>query len=157
MIDDIVRQLGYLALGTRLKRLGERLQGQTQHILDSHGLTIQAAQFPFLAAIARMGPSTVGELAEAVGCSQPAATRTLGQLAEAGFVVITMATDDQRRKSVVLSKQGRRIVDVGERVVWPLIEAAVTDLCAKLSGPLLDQLAAIEDGLVARPLDRRAK
>jgi DNA-binding MarR family transcriptional regulator len=155
VIDDVVRQLGYLALGTRLKRLGERLQGQTQRILDSHGLAIQAAQFPFLAAIARIGPSTVGELAEAVGCSQPAATRTLAQLAESGFVVITTATDDQRRKSVALSKQGRRLVDVGQRVVWPLIEAAVKDLCAELSGPLLDQLAAIEDGLVAQPLDRR--
>jgi DNA-binding MarR family transcriptional regulator len=157
VIDDVIRQLGYLALGTRLKRLGERMQAQTQHILDSHGLEIQAAQFPFLAAIARMGPSTIGELAEAVGYSQPAATRTLAQLAESGFVVITVTPDDQRRKSVALSKQGRRLVDIGKRVVWPQIDAAVKGLCAELSGPLLDQLAAIEDGLVAQPLATRSQ
>jgi DNA-binding MarR family transcriptional regulator len=156
MIDDIIRRLGYLALGTRLKRLGERMQGHTQRILDEHGLAIQAAQFPFLAALARLGSATVGELADAVGVSQPAATRTLAQLAEAGFVTITLAADDQRRRAVVLAKKGRQLVETGEREVWPVIEAAVKDLCAELSGPLLEQLAAIEDGLVMMPLDHRA-
>jgi hypothetical protein len=41
--------------------------------------------------------------------------------------------------------------------VWPRIEYAVTDLCGKLSGPLLKQLALIEDGLAAKPLDRRGR
>ena len=49
--EDVVGSLGYLALGTRLKRLGERMQGQTQRILDAHELAIPAGQFPFLAAI----------------------------------------------------------------------------------------------------------
>ena len=71
MADDVVRALGHLALGTRLKRIGERLQAQTQRVLDAHELGIQAAQFPFLAAIDRIGPATVGELAEAVGVTQP--------------------------------------------------------------------------------------
>jgi len=156
MTVDVIRKLGYLALGTRLKRLGERMQAHTQRILDEHGLAIQTAQFPFLAAIHRLGPSTIGELSEAVGTSQPGATRTLAQLAEAGFVAITTAPDDQRRRSVALTAKGHRAVDTGERELWPVIEAAVKELCAGRSGPLLDQLAAIEDGLVAMPLDHRA-
>jgi len=151
----MIRQLGYLALGTRFKRLGERLQAETQRILDEHRLSIQAAQFPFLAAIDRLGAPTIGELAEAIGVSQPGATRTLALLAEDGLVDIQTATDDQRRKLVTLTKGGERLVDRGRREAWPVIEAAVRDLCAGLSGPLLDQLAAIEDGLVARPLAQR--
>src|SRR6476469_8878605 len=102
MVDDIVRQLGHLTLGTRLKRIAERLQSQTQHILDAHELPIQAAQFPFLAAIDRLGPITVGELADAVGVTQPAATRALAQLSDEGFVEIAQASGDQRRKSITL-------------------------------------------------------
>ena len=34
MTEDVVKQLGQLALGTRLKRLGERLQSQTQALLE---------------------------------------------------------------------------------------------------------------------------
>jgi DNA-binding MarR family transcriptional regulator len=156
MPEDVVRELGHLTLGTRLKRIGERMQSQTQRILDAHELPIQAAQFPFLAAIDRIGPLTVGELADAVGVTQPGATRALAQLAGDGLVEITQAADDQRRKSITLTKQGKKLVDVGKRDVWPVIEAAVKDLCKKLEGTLLDQLAAIEDGLADRSLDRRA-
>lgn len=156
MSQDVVRELGHLTLGTRLKRLGERLQSQTQRILDAHELQIQAAQFPFLAAIDRIGPLTVGEIAEAVGVTQPGATRALGQLEAEGLVEITQASDDQRRKSVTLTKQGKRLVEVGKRDVWPLIDAAVKETCRKLSGSLLEQLAGLEDGLADESLDRRA-
>jgi DNA-binding MarR family transcriptional regulator len=156
MIHDVVRRLGYLALGTRLKRLGERMQADTQRILDEHGLAIPTAQLPFLAAIDLLGASTIGDLADAVGVSQPGATRALAQLADGDFVAITTASDDQRRKLVALAPRGAHLVAVAKREVWPLIETAVRELCKAASGPLLDQLAAIEDGLAAQPLDRRA-
>lgn len=157
MTNDVIRGLGYLTLGTRLRRLGERLQAETQGILDDHGLAIQAAQFPFLAAIDRLGPSTVGELAEAIGVSQPAATRAIGLLAEAGLVATAIDRDDLRCRRVELAPRGKDLVDAGKRVVWPVIEAAVRDLCARRSGPLLEQLAAIEDGLAEVPLAKRAR
>lgn len=155
-VPDIVRELGYLTLGTRFKRIGERLQAHTQRILDAHGLDVPAGQFPFLAALDDAGPLTIGELADAVGVTQPGATRAAAQLAEAGYVTITQAADDQRCKSVALTTEGRRLVSTGKRTAWPLIERAVGDLCRRLEGPLLVQLAALEDGLVAEPLDRRA-
>jgi DNA-binding MarR family transcriptional regulator len=156
MTEDVVRQLGYLTLGTRLRRLGERLQADTQRILDEHGVTIPTAWFPFLAALDRIGPSTIGALAEAVGVSQPGATRALAQLADAGLVAVSPGADDQRQRFVALARPGQRLVSTAKREVWPLIEAAVRGLCAAGRGPLLDQLAAIEDGLAAAPLDRRA-
>jgi DNA-binding MarR family transcriptional regulator len=155
VVEDIVRGFGFLALGSRLKRIGERLQADTQRIMSEHGEPLQASQYPFLAAIDMLGPLTIGELADAVGISQPGATRALMQLIELGLLDAEPATDDQRRKIVSLSRKGRRLVAAAKRDTWPRIERAVRDLCGDLSGPLLDQLAAIEDGLAAVPLDRR--
>ena len=155
MVEDIVRSFGFLTLGTRMKRIGEKLQADTQRIIDEFGAPLQASQYPFLAAIDRIGPLTVGELAEAVGITQPGATRTVAQLVELGMLETEPAEDDQRRRIVSLSKEGRRLVAAAKRDVWPRIRAAVADLCGNLDGPLLDQLAAIEDGLAAAPLDRR--
>ena len=152
---DIVRDLGYLTLGSRLKRLGERLQSNTQRILDEHGLDVQAAQTVFLNAIERSGSLTVGELAESVGVSQPGATRTVGDLEDAGYVEIVQSSGDQRRKSVTLTLNGRRLVEHGRSKVWPLVERAVRDVCEELRGPLLTQLAAIEDALTDKPLNQR--
>lgn len=155
MVEDVVRSFGFLTLGTRMKRIGEKLQADTQRIIDEFGAPLQASQYPFLAAIDRLGPLTVGELAEAVGITQPGATRTVTQLVELGMLEAETAPDDQRRRIVSLSGEGKRLIAAARRDVWPRIEAAVADLCGTLDGPLLDQLAAIEDGLAAVPLNRR--
>jgi DNA-binding MarR family transcriptional regulator len=157
LTEDIVRNSGFLCLGSRFRRIGERLQADTQAIIEEYGVTIQAGQYPFLAAIDRSGPLTIGELAEAVGISQPGVTRTLGQLTEAGLVEARASEDDQRRKLVSLTDKGRALVEQSKRDIWPRIEAAVRDLCGELSAPLLEQLATIEDGLAATPLARRIK
>jgi DNA-binding MarR family transcriptional regulator len=154
---DIVRDFGLLCLGSRFRRIGERLQADTQQIIDGFGVGIQAGQYPFLASIDRNGPMTIGELAEAVGISQPGATRTVGQLTDAGFVETRAADEDQRRRLVSLTEAGQDLIDRSKREIWPRIEAAVRDLCGELTGPLLDQLAAMEDGLADAPLARRTK
>jgi DNA-binding MarR family transcriptional regulator len=66
------------------------------------------------------------------------------------------APDDQRRRLVSLTEKGKQLVDVSRAEVWPRIAAAVADVCGSLDGPLLDQLATIEDGLTAASLIRRA-
>lgn len=132
------------------------MQADTQRILADHDMSIPAAQFPFLAAIDRLGPSTIGQLAQAVGVSQPGATRALANLSDAGYVAIKTAPDDQRRKLVALTKRGRALVSTGKLHVWPEIEAVVRDLCEGADGSLLDRIEAIEDGLTTVPLDVRA-
>jgi DNA-binding MarR family transcriptional regulator len=155
MVEDVVRSFGFLTLGTRLKRIGERLQADTQKIINGFGAPVQASQYPFLAAVDRLGPLTVGELAEAVGITQPGVTRTVGQLVELGMLESEPAPDDQRRRIISLTREGKRLVAAAKRDVWPRISEAVADLCEDLDGPLLQQLAAIEDGLAAASLDRR--
>ena len=156
MVEDVTRSLGYLTLGTRCRRLGERLQAQTQRILDAFEVPIQAAQYPFLAAIDRLGPVTIGDLAEAVGVTQPAATRAVAGLVEQALVEVAAASDDQRRRLVTLSAPARRLVERGQRTVWPVIEGAVKEACRGLAGPLLEQLTGLEGRLDEVPLDERA-
>lgn len=156
MVDDVVRTLGFLCMGSRLRRIGERLQADTQEIIEESGLGIQAGQYPFLAAIDLEGPLTIGELAQAVGITQPGATRTTGQLLELGFVDMQPAPDDQRRRLVSLTEKGQHLIDLSKASVWPRIAAAVADLCGDLDGPILDQLGAMEDRLAQAPLSRRS-
>lgn len=154
-MEDVVRSLGFLCLGSRFRRIGERLQADTQQIIEELGVSLQAAQYPFLAAIDRAGPLTIGELAQAVGITQPGATRTIAQLLELGYVDMQASVEDQRRRLISLTSKGQELVDYSKQAVWPRIERAVRELCGDLSGPILQQLAAIEDGLAEAPLIRR--
>jgi DNA-binding MarR family transcriptional regulator len=156
LVEDTVKSLGYLTLGTRLKRIAERLQADTQQIIDEAGLPVQTAQYPILAAVDRAGPLTIGELAQAVGISQPGITRSVSQLVGLGYVDLQPTAEDQRRKLVSLTPAGQALIDRSKQTVWPRIEAAVAGLCYGLAGPLLEQLASIEAGLAEAPLARRS-
>lgn len=156
MIEDVIGQGGLLFLGSRLKRLGERLQADVLRVIETEALPVQPSQAPLLIALDRHGPLTIGAMVEAMGLSQPAVTRTVARLVEGGLVEISRAHRDQRQKTITLTATGRLAMANFKARVVPRIEAAVTGLCAGLTGPLLDQLAAIETGLAARALADRA-
>ncbi|WP_288901323.1 MarR family transcriptional regulator [uncultured Sneathiella sp.] len=155
MVDDFVRRKGYLTLGTRLKRIGDRLQADVQQLFDAEEIPVQTAHCPLLAALDDLGPLTVGDLAEALGVSQPGITRTVGQLAKQGVVRVARGRKDQRTKVVTLTEQGRMLVQRGERDVWPLIDACLAELCDNRQAPLLDQLDTLENALKDQSLFQR--
>lgn len=157
MVEDVVKELGYLSLGTRLKRLGETLQAQSQAVLAAHGFDQPAAHFPLLAALHRLGPLSVGELSQAVGVSQPVVTRSLRGLERDGLVRSRTGEDDRRVRRVGLSPKGSKLVQRARSEAWPAIEAAVAQACAGLKPDLLVQLAALEDALADKPLLRRSQ
>ncbi|KRD48557.1 MarR family transcriptional regulator [Acidovorax sp. Root275] len=156
MIEDVVKELGFLTLGTRFKRIGEALQAQTQSLLTEHGIDMPAAHFPLLAALDWHGALGVGELSQAVGVSQPVVTRSLKGLEDSGLVQSEAVEGDRRVRRVALSPQGQALVQRAQRDVWPVLEASVAQVCASLEGPLLDQLAALEAGLARTSLLQRS-
>lgn len=155
-MHDVVKELGFLALGTRFKRIGESLQAQAQALLAANGMDIPAGHFPLLAALDRLGPLGVSELSQAVGVSQPVVSRSLLGLEANGLVESTLVAADRRVRRIRLSRKGRELVRHAKRVVWPEIEAAVAQACKRLNGSLLDQLSALEAALEQTSLLQRA-
>lgn len=151
-MEDIVNSLGLLALGTRLKRIGERLQAQTQAVIEAEGVDIPSSHMPVLAALHRLGPLSVGEIALALGVSQPGVTRQLSKLQEAGLVLARQSVGDLRLRTIELTEAGLRQVSLARHSTWPAIEAAVAEACAPHGPALLAQLAALEDALASQTL-----
>jgi DNA-binding MarR family transcriptional regulator len=156
MVEDVVKELGYLALGTRLKRLGERLQAQTQVLLEEAGIELPSSHFPLLVALDRLGPLSVGELTQAVGTSQPGVTRLVDKLIAEDLLCSTQSEDDRRVRTIALTRSGRQLIARSKRSALPLIAAAVADACDIPTQSLLASLAALEDALAAAPLSARA-
>ncbi|MBN8509126.1 MAG: MarR family transcriptional regulator [Burkholderiales bacterium] len=155
-MEDVVKALGFLTLGTRLKRIGERLQAQTQALLQGFDISVPASQLPVLAALDRLGPLSVGAVAEALGISQPAVTRLLGNLQALALIDSQPAPGDLRLRTVALTAAGRKLVARAKQSVWPAVEAAVAEASGPSGRALLAQLAVLEDALAAAPLSRRS-
>lgn len=153
---DVVKELGFLALGTRFKRIGETLHAQTQAVLMNSGTDIPAGHFPLLAALDRLGPLAVSELSQAVGVSQPVVSRSLLALEANGLIASTPVATDRRVRRIRLSGKGRELVRHAKRALWPVIEAAVAQACKSLKGSLLEQLSGLEAALEETTLLQRA-
>lgn len=156
MVEDFVRASGHLSLGSRLKRIGERLQGDVNRLLEAEGIDVPAPFFPALTALQQAGSLTVGGLAEAMGVSQPGVTRSLAQMEKMGLVKSSRGKADQRQRSITLTRKGDDLVTRTHADLWPRVRTAVAELCAGLEGPMLTQLDQMEDELKRLPLDRRA-
>lgn len=155
MQDDILAEVGHVFLGSRLKRLAERLQIDAGKIVRSQGFDFQPSQFALLAAIDRNGPLTVGQAVEAMGLSQPAITRSMTGLVDLGYVATVQSQTDRRQKTMQFTARGAEEFNRARTAIWPGMDAAISALCAGLSGTLLDQVAQLEGKLANMPLDHR--
>jgi DNA-binding MarR family transcriptional regulator len=156
MVGDLVKERGHLFLGSRLKRLAERMQGDVVRVAERADLAIQPSQYPLLATLDRYGPRTIGELTLAMQVSQPTVTRAASKLVEMGLVDVGRVHRDQRHKTISLTKAGIEALARSKLMVWPQVEAAVREMTSDLSGSLLEQIAEIERRLDERSLDERA-
>jgi DNA-binding MarR family transcriptional regulator len=155
MGEDVVRDLGYTMLGSRLKRLGERMQADVSRLFKREGLALVPAHYATLKALQRNGEQTVGGLARRLGVAQPGVTRTIALLEAGGLVRSVQRGSDQRLKTIALTKKGEAMVTQVGQIIEPVVVRALSDICAGLRGPILEQLSAIEDALENSPLDER--
>ncbi|WP_369025007.1 GNAT family N-acetyltransferase [Qipengyuania sp. RANM35] len=151
---DVVAQMGPAFLGSRLKRLGERMQASAAQVIADAGIPLQPGHMAAMAAL-RTGPKTIGQLADASGTSQPGMTRTIGQLAKLRMVA-DVECDDQRSRMIGLTAEGTRTVNLIASDVWPRVGMAAEQILDRLEGDFLRQLAVIEESLSEASIAERA-
>jgi DNA-binding MarR family transcriptional regulator len=151
---DVLVDMGPAFLGSRLKRLAERLQAGAAVAVAEAGLPLQPAHMGVLAAL-RTGPMSVGQLATAIGVSQPGVTRSVGQMVRLGMVRNAKSTD-RRARVVELTAKGARAAELAARDLWPRIGMAAEELMTGLGGSLLAQIAAMERALESGSIAERA-
>ncbi len=156
MSEDALEELGFLFLGSRMKRLAERMQADATKIFERAGFgKLLPATNAVLAILDRYGPMTIGQLVERCGISQPAITRTVTGMKDQGTLTLTPLADDQRQKEVRLTPAGETLVSQLKAGPWREIRIAAEDLSAGLESGIMDQLGAMEDRLKERPLTER--
>lgn len=155
MADDILKERPALFLGSRLKRLAERMQADVASVTMVAGLEIQPGQYSLLATLDGYGPQTIGELTASMQLSQPAITRTVSKLSQMGLVAIERLHKDQRHKTISLTLAGQEALVTSKRLVWPHVEAAVEDVLIGLRESFLHQIDIIEARLAERSLGDR--
>jgi len=131
-------------LGTQLRHLIELLDDGVSAANDYPGMNYRPRYTPIVRALADGQALTIGQLAEAAGITQPAATQTVAVMVKDDLVDVTAGPLDARQRVVALSARGRALLPQLQRA-WQATERAAAGLDADsgLSTAVAAALAAL--------------
>jgi DNA-binding MarR family transcriptional regulator len=133
--DDVFRFLRFSHIFASVVR--EYLELQLLHEVSDEDLSL--SQFHLLKLITLDGEHQMGQVAEFLGISPPAATKNIDKMERLGLVSRTPSTDDRRATLLAASRQGRRLVSRYEA----LKEARLAPVLDGFSAEELKQLTGL--------------
>ena len=137
-----------IGLGTKLRNLILRLDGDVQYIYDELDLKFKPRFYPVVRLLVSEGPQSVNAIAENIGVSQPAATQTLAEMKKLRLTK-TKPGADRRLQMICLTAEGEALAESLEPI-WNAVHTAAAKLESELS---LKLGAAVDEALAA--LDRQ--
>ncbi len=141
-------------LGTRLRHLLDLLDGDVSAVYEDLGLHGFRPRFaPVIRVLAASGPSSIRDLARAIGVTHSAASQTVAQMAGQDFVSLTPG-QDARQRIVHLTSKAESLLPTLD-AEWAATTEAATRLEAELSFPLSRLVSEALDALHRRPMRQR--
>jgi DNA-binding MarR family transcriptional regulator len=131
-----------LGLGTRLRHVLEVLDGDVAQVYADLGLADYRPRFsPVVRALVALGPSSIRDIAHAIGVTHSAASQTVAQMSRRELVAVEPG-EDARQRIVRLTDRARSLLPVID-AEWAATGAAAAGLDAELPAPLGEMLTAI--------------
>lgn len=155
IISDMIQSMKP-TLGTQLRHLIELLDGAVEAAYAENGLDYRPRYTPVMRALMAFETCTIGQIAEAAGITQPAATQTVGRMIKEGLVTAEAGAQDGRRKMVRLTAQGQAMLPQLQRC-WQATAEAARSLEAELPSSLSETLASASAALAGKSFGERIR
>ena len=145
---------GFIALGSRLRRLLERMDREVLGVYRAAGERFEPRWYGVFTALRDDGPLTVGELSRRLGISHAAVSQIRAALEAEDLIRGHADPWDGRRQALSLTPRGR---ETASRLapLWSAIAAAVGDMLAEHAPSLPADLDALEHAIERRGLAAR--
>jgi len=141
---DFIKQLGYLAIASRMKRLTDGLLRGGSEAYRSLGLNFEPRWFTlFYLLYSRDSPLSIQEIADALKVSHPAVIQTAQMLLRRGLIRSFQDGEDRRKRRLALSPKGQELA-ASLAPVWDGFRAAAAELLAAAGTDMLDAIERVE-------------
>ncbi|HEY9680213.1 MAG TPA: bifunctional helix-turn-helix transcriptional regulator/GNAT family N-acetyltransferase [Oculatellaceae cyanobacterium] len=151
---DFLDEMGSLALGSRLRRLSERLGQEVSAVYKLQNLDFQPKWFPVFRFVAQQGSASVTDIATAIGITHPAVNLISDELLKAGLVTSVADRGDKRRRILSLSASGKRVKQQLDPV-WKVLHASLSDVSEGIQNDLVNVILRFEQALDDKSLAQR--
>lgn len=143
MPENIINELGELAIGARLRRMNDILSRDVSRIYAEHQLDFETKHFILFFLISRRGSIGIMDIAEELSLTHPAIIHLARELEKKGLIDSVKADNDGRKRLLKLSKKGTKALPAF-REVWDKIRKLNRQLMRSQQHSLLKALEEME-------------
>ncbi|MEK6151864.1 hypothetical protein WIW50_01310 [Flavobacteriaceae bacterium 3-367] len=153
-MNDTLKTLAELGLGSRLNRLSGQLMKEIQLVYAAKGIDFDPYLFPIFKIIIDSEMVTTSHIQGGLRYSQPAITQALQKLMQKDLVAFKSDRTDKRKKLYYLTERGK---EVHQKMLplWKAMDTQVKELTHFPSSSLLDHISQLEASLAERELSKR--
>jgi DNA-binding MarR family transcriptional regulator len=151
-MSDLLRRL-HLAMIEIVSAMNRAQNDET--LLESAGVRLDRALLPLLVGIERLGPISVGDLADRAGRDYTTVSRQLKKLKELGLVDRTSSKADQRVSVAEITAEGRRMTGALDSARERLARVALAEWDVSELDQLVGLLERLTEAMHAEPSEPR--
>jgi len=151
---DYFDELGEVALGSRLKRLSDRIMSEALNVYKHMGQDIQPKWFTLMSLLYEKKSVSIVEASDLLGLSQPCISQFSKELIKKGLVQANPDENDLRRKILSLTNKGKRRYKKMEPV-RTAVRAAAISLCEEVEQDFYQSIKQFEKALSKKSLYQR--
>lgn len=148
---DFYDRVGRMALGSRLRRLGDRMAEDAAKVYALYGNQFQPRWFPVFHVLTERSEESVTAIADDIGHTHASVSQIVREMKRAGFVTLEKGRKDSRKTFVSLSPAGRR-AEKCMRAQYRDVGAAVETLLSETRSDLWQAVAVCEQALARKSL-----
>lgn len=138
-----LEELGYLSVGSQMRRIYEKLQIEGDNIYKGINITFKSSWFPIYYLLLHTHRAlTVSEITENISYSRITVKNVVRELEQIGYVRIIPNPTDSRSKLIQLTEKGRSIARELQHV-WTIIQDNLESIFGKENDLFLTQLKTI--------------
>ena len=150
---DFLRDLGSIAVVTRLKRVSDAMIHDGRRMYKELGMDIEPNWFVIFKLLEKHGPLTVTEIADKIAFAHPSVISIINKMVKAGYIKEKRPASDNRKRILTLTQKGRSKMPEFEEI-WDAGKAGFKKMMHDTD--VLSMLDTLETRIVEKGFRRRS-
>ncbi|ROH94336.1 MarR family transcriptional regulator [Chryseobacterium cucumeris] len=121
---DFIKELGYKALDSRLKRISDRMSHDVRKFYKEFGIDVEPNWYLVFMLLQKKGEISITDIAEPLGYSHPSVGAIVKKMSESGYLIIKKDSVDKRKQIISLSPKAIDMLPQLKQI-WDSCEKAI--------------------------------
>jgi len=130
MREDFIKELGYKALDSRLKRISDRIAHDIRKLYKEINVDVEPNWYLIFMLLQKQEKVSISYIAEHLGYAHPSVVVIVKKMAEKGYLKTENDKVDKRKQIITLTAKANKLMPKLE-ILWNSCETAILDIMDK--------------------------